>query len=363
MKTAVLRQISYARSVRSVIRAIMRRMLDGEWINRIFASSDKEFNNRLDEALKSLDLRTATKRDFCGAVVGVLCDEVSELCLALKEVCEGSGYSDYFESHISHDRFVRLVLSVDTVKLGKMKKILENANLSPIDVLRNIGAVLNDEALEERTALGAKERCHANAELKAIAADVKKTIKTGIKEVNDNIKAGVATVGEKVDAVDAKVSRLRRGNRPRGRYTKEARALCWNFWETAANHEEVWCSVNTRITYKSVFAHYQARLARVGVDSAKVYEKIVHAEVVRRNRELQARQDEARKSASKSNTKRGENGIMSDMKGHAKSALALTLAIAGGLASPLRSDASPDILRGGGWMLSARLRSGPLRAA
>jgi hypothetical protein len=143
-----------------------------------------------------------------------------------------------------------------------------------------------------------------------------------------------------ITAAAIKVSRLRRGNRPRGRYTKEARALCWNFWETAANHEEVWCSVNTRITYEAVFNHYKVQLARVGVDSAKVYEKIVHAEVVRRNRELHARQDEARqKSAAQSNTKRGKNGIMRDMKGHAKSALALTLAIAGGLASPLRSDA------------------------
>ena len=44
--------------------------------------------------------------------------------------------------------------------------------------------------------------------------------------------------------------------------------------------------------------------------------------------------------AAQSNTRRGKNGIMSDMKGHAKSALALTLAIAGGLASPLRSDAT-----------------------
>ena len=91
------------------------------------------------------------------------------------------------------------------------------------------------------------------------------------------------------------MSRLRRGNRPRGRYTKEARALCWNFWETAANHEEVWRRVNTRITYEAVFNHYKVQLARAGVDSAKDYRKIVHAEVVRRNRELQARQDEARR--------------------------------------------------------------------
>ena len=346
LKTAVLRQISYARSVRSVIRAIMRRMLDGEWIDRIFASSDEEFNNRLDVALKSLDLRTATKRDFCEAVVGVLCDEISELCQALKEVCEGSGYSDYFKSHISHERFVRLVLSVDTVKLGKMKKILEDARLSPIDILRNIGAVLNDEALEERASLGARERRHANAELKAIAADVKKTMQAGFAQTNrklDECKDSVADVGAKVDAVDKKVAKLRKNGKPRGRYTKEARALCWSCWIAAANHEEVWRSVNTRITCEAVFKFYQGRLTKCGVNDYNEFRSIIRAEEKRRNRELQAKQDEARqKSAAQTPTKRGKNGIMSEMKGHAKSALALTLAIAGGLAAPLRSDAALD---------------------
>ena len=57
-----------------------------------------------------------------------------------------------------------------------------------------------------------------------------------------------------------------------------------------------------------------------------------------------ARQDEARqKSAAQSNTRRGKNGIMSDMKGHAKSALALTLAIAGGIAAGMRCDASVTV--------------------
>ena len=66
---------------------------------------------------------------------------------------------------------------------------------------------------------------------------------------------------------------------------------------------------------------------------------------MRRNRELQAKHDEVlrQKYAAKSNTKRGKNGIMPSMKNRAKSALALTLAIAGGLASPLRADASATI--------------------
>lgn len=278
LKTAVLRQIAYARSVRSVIRAIMRRMLDGEWIDRIFASSDDEFNNRLDEALKSLDLVNATRRDFCGAVVGVLCGEVSDLCLALKDVCDGSGYSDYYESHISHERFVRLVLSVDTVKLGRMKKVLEDAKLSPIDVLRGVGSVLNDEPIEDRAALDAGERRRANAELKSIAEATKRAI--------DAVGEKVDAVGAKIEAVGRKVTKLRGGGEPRGRYAPRVRDICWNYWTTAANREEVWRSVNTRITYEAVFRHYAVQLARVGVESAAAFANIIRAESRRRNREL-----------------------------------------------------------------------------
>ena len=46
--------------------------------------------------------------------------------------------------------------------------------------------------------------------------------------------------------------------------------------------------------------------------------------------------------AAKTPTRRSKNGIIRDVKSHAKSAFALTLSIAGGLASPLRSEAALD---------------------
>ena len=200
--------------------------------------------------------------------------------------------------------------------------------------------MLEDKPGDGAVTFCAEEVKKANAELKAIAADVKSTMQIGFAQTNrklDECKGSIAVVGAKIDAVDKKVAKLRKNGKPRGRYTKEARALCWNFWETAANHEEVWRSVNTRVTYEAVFNHYKVQLARVGVERAKVYEKIIHAEDRRRNRELQARQDEARqKSAAQSNTGRGKNCIMRDVKNHAKSALALTLAIAGGIAAGMR---------------------------
>ena len=50
--------------------------------------------------------------------------------------------------------------------------------------------------------------------------------------------------------------------------------------------------------------------------------------------------DEARReSAAKANTERGKNGIIHAMKPHAKTALALALAIVGGIAAGMRCDA------------------------
>ena len=87
--------------------------------------------------------------------------------------------------------------------------------------------------------------------------------------------------------------------------------------------------------------NYKAHLLQVGVKDCKTFRDIVRAEDRRRNRGLQAKQDEARrKSAAKANTERGKNGIIHAMRPHAKSALALALAIVGGIAAGLRCDVS-----------------------
>ena len=87
--------------------------------------------------------------------------------------------------------------------------------------------------------------------------------------------------------------------------------------------------------------NYKARLLQVGVKDCKTFCDIVRAEDRRRNRGLQAKQDEARrKSAAKANTERGKNGIIHAMSPHAKTALSLALAIVGGIAAGMRCDAS-----------------------
>lgn len=280
-KTAVLRQIAYARTVRRVIRITMRRMLDGEWINHIFASSDAEFNKRLDDVIKSLDFSSATRVDSCKTVVNVLCDEVSGLCHALKAVCEASGYGEYYESHISHERFVRLVLSVDTTKTGKLLKIVEDERLTPIDVLRGVGAVLNDESLEERAALSERERRCANAELKSLAADMKTTMQLGFDRTEQKMlecTKEVKAVGAKVDAVDEKVSKLKcRGKRRASDYALEMMMFCISCVETAKSSVVLRSGSKTKLKLEDVFAYNKTKLAEHGVMDFVSFSKIVHA--------------------------------------------------------------------------------------
>ena len=62
LKNAVLRQVAYAQAIRDIIRLILGRLLKGKWVEDIFASSDEEFLQKLDAALKTIDFKAVTKK-------------------------------------------------------------------------------------------------------------------------------------------------------------------------------------------------------------------------------------------------------------------------------------------------------------
>ena len=197
-----------------------------------------------------------------------------------------------------------------------------------------VGAVLEDKPSEGCAAFGAAEAKKANAELKAIAADVKKTIATGIADV----KRDVAAVGEKVDAVAAKVGR----GRGRGKYDDDTIAFCAAVLSAAKSNATIKNGLNTRVTHGAVFDYNRRELESRGVSDVAEFTRIIRAHQAREQRR---REKSAAKPSGKTPAK---NGIMHGMKRKAHSAFALALAIACGMASSVRSDAPPDILRGGG---------------
>lgn len=263
-------------------------MLDGDWIDRLFSSNENEFNQKLDIAFLGMEETSATQNDYCMAVVNILCDEVSDLCTVLKEVCEGSGYCEVFSSHISHERFVRLVLQIDTVKLGRMQKIVADKSLSPIDILREVGAVVNNESLEERAALGEAQRRQANAELKAIVVDVKNAVQGGITAMQTGfreVRSDISEVKSGVDSVDEKVSRLKVAKKGRGKYDEATARLCVSLVKAACENEAVKQGLNTRVTHKAVFDYNSRLLAEHGITSVAEFTKIIRAQQAREQRQ------------------------------------------------------------------------------
>ena len=186
--------------------------------------------------------------------------------------------------------------------------------------------MLEDRPSDGCAAFGAAEVKKANAELKAIAADVKKTIMTGF----DDVKRDIAAVGKKVDAI---ASRSRRGSR-HGKYDDEMVAFCAAVLSAAESNATIKNGLNTRVTHGAVFDYNRRELESRGVSDVAEFTRIIRAHQAREQRR---REKSAAKPSGKTPAK---NGIMHGMKRKAHSAFALALAIACGLASPLRSDAS-----------------------
>jgi hypothetical protein len=310
--SAVMPQIAYAHSVRDFIRELLNRFIPGKWIDRAISDRDANFDKMLDAAFSGLDEKTATEKDYCAKVVSVLCEEISGVCEVMRLVCVNRGYDDYAAKYLSSEKFVKLLLRQDTSKLKKLNAVVGDKSKPLCLLLREIGAVLEDKSSGGDSAFDAAEIKKANAELKAFAADVKKTIKTGFKEVNDNIKAGVAAVGEKVDALEAK---LKRGKR-RGKYD-DVGSSCLDIWEAAQSDVSLRNSLNTRVTYEAVFTRHKCDLEESGIDTVEKFKKVIHAAQSKRSNAnikiLRARQDAVRKNhAAKScNKTQQKNGIMS----------------------------------------------------
>ena len=279
----LLRQIAYVRSVRDIMRAIIARMLGGDWVMRVFESSDEDFNGKLDKAFMGMDARSATKSDYCRAVTDILCGEVERLCSALMDVCDASGYREYFDAHVSKERFVRLALDCDTAKLCRMMRLVETPGLGVVDILRGIGGELNDAPVEERAARSARElhgeiREFAETTIRAIGCVGEKIGAVGEK---------IGCVGEKVEKVGEKVDALSLHARSGGKnckYDAETIAFCRAAMDAARSNEAIKSGLNTRVTHEAVFAYNRSELERRGVADADEFELVLRASQARERR-------------------------------------------------------------------------------
>ena len=296
--SAIMPQIAFAQRIRDFARAMARRVLPGVPLDELQFESNQIFETHLNSAIYSLP-EGASDRDRRCAVVKVICKDATRLCAMLKNACKAVGLGDIADEYLNHATFFNFVLEQDNAKMDLLMSIAENSDEDLARVFFNIARVLKGKEIDYYK-LGDDAKRKASDDIKNLAAEVRDHIERVGAKV-ERVGAKVERVGAKVeecktaiDSLDEKVSKLRKSEKPRGRYTQKSKTLCWSCWTAAAHREEVWGNLNTRITYKAVFDYYRSRLAQVGVLDHNMFREIIRAECRRRNRELENRADKAR---------------------------------------------------------------------
>ena len=120
---------------------------------------------------------------------------------------------------------------------------------------------------------------------------------------------------EHVDAVGAKVDKLKFSKKRKSKYSDAARDACLAYWNAEQKNVEVRHSLNTRVTYEAVFKRHLEELAAFGITTVVQLQKILHAaqsrECEKRKRKLDAQRDGRRKVVSQTPPK---NGTMAGVK-------------------------------------------------
>lgn len=289
--SAIMPQIAFAQRIRDFARAMARRVLPGVPLDELQFESNQIFETHLNSAIYSLP-EGACDRDRRCAVVKVICKDATRLCAMLKNACKAVGLGDIADEYLNHATFFNFVLEQDNSKMDLLMSIAENSDDDLARVFFNIARVLKGKEIDYYK-LGDDAKRKASDDIKNLAAEVRDHIERVGAKV-ERVGAKVEECKTAIDSLDEKVSKLRRSGKSQSRYTEEAKALCWHYWTTANNREEVWRSVNTRITYKAVFEYGKKQLASVGVTSEKELKKIVLAIIKSRDREMESRAGKAR---------------------------------------------------------------------
>lgn len=118
--------------------------------------------------------------------------------------------------------------------------------------------------------------------------------------------AAVAAIGAKVDAVDAKVSKIRKSGKKRGGYDEEKILLCVACVNAAKDNALMpRGSEGTKLTLEDVFVFNRRKLAGNGVASLAEFKKIIHAYRARTHRTRLKKLDAARQKKSANAEKNG----------------------------------------------------------
>ena len=291
---AVMAQVEFACSVLGFIKRLLRAVLPVLARDRNILGTQEQFKAQIDVAFSEIDPHGATERDYRLAVANAACGEVAKLCEILTNACRCVGFSDFGNRYLDPRRFLALVLGQDKSQLDALFKLVRDGDRDVGRLLMRVGATL-DGRPDTYDDMDAAAKRKATVDTKKIIAEVK----TIAADVSRKIDEGKAEIVGHVDAVGAKVDRLKSRGKRKSKFTDAMREACRSYWEAAQSNPKVRYAINTRVTYESVFRHYAKALAKYGITTARQFKAVLHSaqniECSRRAKKLDEQRDGRKK--------------------------------------------------------------------
>jgi len=297
-------QARHARAVHSCICELLMVAMPDLVKGSRYIRNSTEFCERIDCAIRDASMPNATADDYIRAIVNASCDEMETVCRLLKSASALVGIERIAADYLDGQRFREMLLRKDSEKLERIVAIVKAREGKPIKILMDVAKVLNDSAgIYDEMEASAKRR--ASAELKKVVENVT-SIVTGVET---RLGEKIGEVGGKVEAVGKKVDRIRVRRRRKSKYTDAQLEACRAYLSAAQTNVEVKHTINTRITYESVFSYYARQLAKIGVESVGTFRAIIHSaqnrECEDRKRALEAKREAERTAKRKPKPRSG----------------------------------------------------------
>ena len=302
---AVRAQVDYAFALLGFIKRLLQAVLPSLARDKRILGTKKDFTSQIDAEFGDIDPHEASEEDYRLAVVAAACAEVSNLCTLLTNACNCTGFSEIASRYLNTRRFMFLLVKCDDAKLKALKSVVESGDKNVGRILMRVGAVL-DGRPDTYDEMDAAAKRKATIDSQRILDEVKtlaKHIDDGKSELAKHIDDGKSEIIEHVDAVAVKVDGLKPRGKRKSRYGGAMREVCLAYWNAAQNNADIRYSINTRITYRTVFDYFAKDLAKHGVTSARQFKQALHSahnlECIERRKKLDEQRDGRKKRREK----------------------------------------------------------------
>ncbi len=286
--------MDYAFALLGFIKRLLQAVLPSLARDKRILGTKNDFTSQIDAAFGEIDPHEASEEDYRLAVAVTTCAEVSNLCSLLTNACNCTGFSEIASRYLNTRRFMFLLMKCDDAKLKALKSIVESGDKNVGRILMRVGAVL-DGRPDTYDEMDAAAKRKATIDSQRILDEVK----TLAKHFDD----GKSEIIEHVDAVAVKVDGLKPRGKRKSRYGGAMREVCLAYWNAAQNNADIRYSINTRITYKTVFDHFAKDLSKHGVTSARQFKQALHSahnlECIERRKKLDEQRDGRKKRQEK----------------------------------------------------------------